>query len=216
MTVTPEDYRSHRRTLNDVIARAAREGRISTGYPKDEHRYRHDGDGDADVSKEWDLVALERLRRAHGDNETLNILPGPGQPPPIDRVNVKTMPGRNAQGLFWYPAAALLPILGVIYPRTWVVEIAEAIARRDTGWSQRFRSDQYSGCGCEVVVTDPIDDVPALWRELETDRDALWGRIGELSGYNLATDVEPSGRPTRPLGSACWSPWVSSSKPNLQ
>ena len=39
-----------------------------------------------------------------------------------------------------------------------------------------------------MVVTDPIDDVPAMWRELKVDRDALWDRIRELSGYDLALD----------------------------
>ena len=59
--------------------------------------------------------------------------------------------------------------------------MATAIARHDAGWSHAWRSDldridQYSGCGCEVVVTDPIDDVPTMWRDLEIDRDALWDR----------------------------------------
>ena len=48
------------------------------------------------------------------------------------------------------------------------------------------RIDQYSGCGCEVVVTDPIDDVAAMWRALESDRIALGERIRALSGYDLA------------------------------
>ena len=70
-------------------------------------------------------------------------------------------------------------------------EVAAAIARHDAAWSHAFRIDleridQYSGCGCEVVVTDPIDDVPAMWRDLESDRIALWERIRALSGYDLA------------------------------
>ena len=69
--------------------------------------------------------------------------------------------------------------------------MATAIARHDAGWSHEFQSDlaqidQYSDCGCEVVVTDPIDDVPAMWRDLESDRIALWERIRALSGYDLA------------------------------
>ena len=79
----------------------------------------------------------------------------------------------------------------MIYPRDSVAEVAAAIAQYDAGWSHAFRSDldridQYSGCGCEVVVTDPIGDVPTMWRDLEIDRDALWDRIRQLSGYDLA------------------------------
>ena len=86
----------------------------------------------------------------------------------------------------------------MIYPRDSVAETAAAIARHDAGWNHRFRSDlaqidQYSSCGCEVVVTDPIEDVPAMWRDLDIDRVALWERIRELSGYDLAAAHESSG-----------------------
>ena len=99
-------------------------------------------------------------------------------------------PGET-HGLLWNSGAALLSILGVIYPRDSVAEMTTAITRHDAGWSHVFRSDleridQYSGCGCEVVVTDPIDDVLAMWRDLESDRIALWERIRALSGYDLA------------------------------
>ena len=105
--------------------------------------------------------------------------------------SLNALPGRNAHGLLWHSGAALLSILGVIYPRDSVAETAAAIARHDGSWSHGFRSDldridQYSGCGCEVVVTDPIDDVAAMWRDVVVDRDALWERIHELSGYDLA------------------------------
>ena len=195
MTVTPEKYRSSRRTLNDVMARAAREGRIFTRDPKDEDRYRHDGD----VSNEWDLVTRKRLRRTYDENRVLTAMLQIWRPHPINSVNVNTMPGRNAHRLLWNSGAALLSILGVIYPRDSVAEMAEAIGGYDTGWDHKFRInlqriDQYSGCGCEVVVTNPIEDVPALWSDLEADRSALWGRIRELSGYDLATDEEASGK----------------------
>ena len=106
-------------------------------------------------------------------------------------------PGRNTHGLLWNSGAALLSILGVIYPRDSVAEMAAAIARHDAGWSPEFQSDlaqidQYSDCGCEVVVTDPIADVPAMWRDLEIDRGALWERIRQLSGYDLAAVHERS------------------------
>ena len=66
MHKTPEEYVAGRRTLNHVIARAAREGLIFTGDPGDAGAFRHDDD----VSNEWELVTLERLHRAahvHGD-----------------------------------------------------------------------------------------------------------------------------------------------------
>ena len=55
------------------------------------------------------------------------------------------------------------------------------------------RIDQYDGCGCEVVVTDPINDVPAMRRDLQVDRGALWDRIRDLTGYDLT--LEPAGAP---------------------
>ena len=191
MVETPQHYHAHRRTRNHVIARAAREGRIFTRDPRDAAAFRHDGD----VSNEWELVILERLRRASEDARDLEHLRGYW----LDRAGrslaLNAIPGRNAHGLLWNSGAALLSILSVIYPRDSVAEMAAAIARHDAGWSHRFHSDlaqidQYSDCGCEVVVTDPIDDVPAMWRDLEIDRDALWQRIRQLSGYDLAAARE--------------------------
>ena len=51
--------------------------------------------------------------------------------------------------------------------------MAQSIAQHDAGWSHIFQSDldridQYSACGCEVVVTDPIEDVPAMRQDLES------------------------------------------------
>ena len=193
MVETPQNYHAGRRTRNHVLARAAREGRIFTRDPGAEDSYRHDGD----VSNEWELVTLKRLRRASSDALDLGRLRGYW----LDRVGrslaLNAIPGRNAHGLLWNSGAALLSILGVIYPRDSVAEMAAAIARHDAGWSHEFQSDlaqidQYSDCGCEVVVTDPIDDVPAMWRDLEIDRDALWERIRQLSGYDLVGVNESS------------------------
>ena len=50
----------------------------------------------------------------------------------------------------------------------------------DLGWL-----DQYNYCGCEVVVTDPITNLEAMWEALETVRDALWERVREFTGYDL-------------------------------
>ena len=187
MVETPQHYHAHRRTRNHVIARAAREGRIFTRDPRDADAFRHDGD----VSNEWELVTLERLRGASEEARDLDHLRGYWLDQPRRGPALNTLPGRNAHGLLWNSGAALLSILDVIYPRDSVAEMATAIARHDAGWSHIFRSDleridQYSGCGCEVVVTDPIDDVAAMWRDLESDRIALWERIRALSGYDLA------------------------------
>ena len=187
MVETPQHYHAGRRTLNHVIARAAREGCIFTRASRDADTFRHDGD----VSNEWELVTLERLRRASEDARDLDHLRGYWLDQPRRSLALNAIPGRNAHGLLWNSSAALLSILGVIYPRDSVAEMAAAIARHDAGWSHAFRSDlaqidQYSECGCEVVVTDPIADVPAMWRDLEIDRGALWERIRALSGYNLA------------------------------
>ena len=192
--VSLDYYASYRRTMNDVMARAAREGCIFTREPNAADRFRHDGN----VSNEWELVILERLNRAVHVLQNIVFMRGnarwyaEGDPPSRrHRLNVHTDQGREAHELLWNSGAALLSILGVIYPRDSVAEIAAAIARHDAGWSHAFRSDleridQYSSCGCEVVVTDPIDDVPAMWRDLESDRIALWERIRALSGYDLA------------------------------
>ena len=192
-----QNYHAHRRTLNHVLARAAREGRVFTRDPGDADAFRHDGD----TSNEWELVTLERFRRASEEARDLDYvrrswLDRSRRSPVLNAVR-----GRNAHGLFWNSGAALLSILGIIYPRDSVAETAAAIARHDAGWSHAFRSDlaqidQYAYCGCEVVVTDPIDDVPAMWRHLEIDRDALWECIRQLGGYDLhATGESPAPGP---------------------
>ena len=68
------------------------------------------------------------------------------------------------------PSSSKTPAGGTISGATWTASTSTTV------------------CGCEAVVTDPIDDVSAMWRELEADRDALWDRIRELSGYDLAID----------------------------
>ena len=199
MHKTPVEYHAGRRTLNQVVARAAREGRIFTRDPANADAFRHDGD----LSNEWQLVTVERLRRSARVHDGIQVQRAhfpwyaDGDPPQSRHPsNVHTSQGRDAHMLLWNSGAALLSILGVIYPRGSVAETAAAIIRHDAGWSHAFRSDleridQYSDCGCEVVVTDPIGDVAAMWRDLESDRIALWQRIRELSGYDLFS-AQPS------------------------
>ena len=195
MIRTPKQYIAGRRTMNHVMARAAREGRIFTRDPRHADAFRHDGG----VSSEWRPVAPERLKIATEEARDLEHLCGYWLDQPRSRPALNALPGRNAHRLLWNSGAALLSILGVIYPRDSVAETAAAITQHDAGWSHAFRSgldciDQYSGCGCEVVVTDPIDDVAAVWRDLESDRDALWQLIHELSGNDLVAARPFSGR----------------------
>ena len=194
MIETPRNYHAYRRTLNHVIARAAREGSVFTRDPGAEDGYRHDGD----TSNEWELVTLERFRRATEEARDLDYVRRSWFDLSRRSPVLNAARGRNAHGLLWNSGAALLSILGVIYPRDSVAETAAGIAVHYAGWSHAFRSDlaqidQYAYCGCEVVVTDPIDDVPAMWRNLEVDRDALWERIRQLSGYDLHAVRESPG-----------------------
>ena len=94
---------------------------------------------------------------------------------------------RNRQHFTLTPA---LSILGVIYPMRSTVEMARLVQEHDGSWSHRFQSDlvrieQYAECGCELVVTEPVTNLPELWEDLEADREALWQRILDLSGYDL-------------------------------
>ena len=184
--VTPEDYAAQRRTLNHTMARAARAGTIFPKEPGVEGRYRHDGD----TSNEWELVTAERLRLAASRNRDLAVLQEmhrgleeqrDGRYSGVDAQ----MGGRSAHMLLWHSGAVLLSILSVIYPMRSTVEMAPLVDERDGGWSRRFQSDmerieQYAECRCELVVTEPLTNLPELWE----DREALWRRILDLSGYD--------------------------------
>ena len=143
-----QEYLAGRRTLNNVIARASREGRIFTRDPRTPTTATATT---ATSSNEWELVTLEsaakravrgpRQHRAAAGRFPL-VLARPAIRPLADTgLNVHTIPGRNAHELLWNSGAALLSILGLIYPRDSVAEIAAAIARYDAGWSHAFRSD---------------------------------------------------------------------------
>ena len=124
-------------------------------------------------------MTRERFCRAASTHRGIEALRGfaswysEGDPPaPRHRINVHTSQGRDAYGLLWNSGATLLFILGAVHPQDLVAAMARSIVEHDAGWRHDFRSnldriDQYSGYGCEVVVTDPIDDVPAMWRDLE-------------------------------------------------
>ena len=185
--LTPERYADLRRTLNHDIARAARRGIIFPREGDTRDRYRHDGD----TSNEWDLVASERLRMARSRARDAEIQQELGDRPGSTHIRSR-MAGHTAHMLLWQSGAALLSILGVLYPMRSTVEMARLLREHDPGWSHEFQSDlerleQYAECGCELVVTEPVTDFAELWRNLAADREALWGRIRELSGYDLAS-----------------------------
>ena len=189
--VTPEFYAAHRRTLNHPMARAARNGTIFPSEPGTEDRYRHDGD----TSNEWELITRERLRMAASWDRDHAVLQEMHRGLEEQRggrysgVDAQ-MAGGSAHMLLWHSGAALLSILGVIYPMRSTVEMARLVHEHDGGWSHRFQSDlerteQYAECGCELVVTEPLTNLPELWEDLEADRNALWRRILDLGGYDL-------------------------------
>ena len=83
-----------------------------------------------------------------------------------------------------------MSILGLVYENRSLVAMAETLKENDPGWMHRFASnldclDLYNYCACEVVATNPIENLEAMWEALETDRDAPWERIRDLSGYDL-------------------------------
>ena len=186
IVVSLEYFLAHRRTLNDPMAQSARQSRIFTKKPGTEEKYRHDGD----TSNEWELVTLRKLQRAAEENDSIpsikRFMDRPGSP----SLRICTVQGSTAYWLLWSSGSALISILGLMYENRSLVAMAETLNERDPGWTHRFASDldcldQYNYCACEVVVTNPIDNLDAMWESLETDRKALWQRILELSGYDL-------------------------------
>ena len=128
------------------------------------------------------------------DIGTLQKLNRKGEKSPVAsyyRDPYSRMEGRNAHIVLWHSGAALLSILGVIYPMRSTAEMARLIQEYDPGWRHPFQRDMdqmdlYAECGCELVVTDSITDLDELWRSLDADKDALRARIRELSGYDLS------------------------------
>ena len=148
------------------------------------------------------MSILNALLRAAIENRQLADIPRFWPPRPASKSKANTVHGRNAHRLLWNSGAALLSILGAVYPRDSLAEIARSIAQHDAGWSHVFQSDldridQYYDCGCELVVTDPIDDVLAMRQGLQVDQDALRERIRDLSGYDLALDPGGRDQPSR-------------------
>ena len=133
------------------------------------------------------------MAKFNRDTGTLQELNREGEKSPLGsyyRDPYSRMEGRNAHIVLWHSGAALLSILGVIYPMRSTAEMARLIQEHDPGWRHPFQSDmdqlnQYPECGCELVVTDPVTDLVEVWRSLDTDKDAIWARIRELSGYDL-------------------------------
>ena len=105
MLETPQNYHAGRRTLNHVIARAAREGRIFTRDPRDTDAFRHDGDD----SNEWELVTAERLKGASEEAGDLSNVRRRWLERPRLSPARNAIPGRIAHGLLWNSGAALCP-----------------------------------------------------------------------------------------------------------
>ncbi|MDE2938845.1 MAG: nucleotidyltransferase domain-containing protein [Chloroflexota bacterium] len=194
--IVPMDFfLAHRRTVNHAMALAARQGRIIASEPGSEEKYRHDGD----TSNEWGLVTLPKLRNAWSCYIQVPIIRRIFDEVPPHRLNVRTEQGRTAHRLLWHSGSAILSILEVMCPNGSLAAMAEILREKDPGWTREFASDldcldQYSGCGCEVVVARPIVDLEVMWGALERDREALWRRIEELSGYDLMELPERDGR----------------------
>lgn len=193
--VTMEFFLAHRRTVNHTMALAARLGRIIAGEPGTEEKYRHDGD----TSNEWELVTLPKLRSAWSQYRQIPIIRRIFDDMPLSRLNVRTEQGRTAHRLLWHSGSAILSMLGIMCPNGSLAAMAEILREKDPGWTREFASDldcldQYNGCGCEVVVARPIVELEVMWSALEEDREALWRRIGELSGYGLKELAERNHR----------------------
>ncbi len=189
--VTMEYFLAHRRTVNHPMAQAARQGRIFTREAGAESKYEHDGD----TSNEWDLVTVNKLRRAAGEYRQIPTVKRFFDGAPLSGIEVRTSQGRTAYWLLWHSGSAILSMLGITYPNRSLVGMAESLKSNDPGWSHRFRSDldcldQYNYCACEVVVANPIPDLQAMWEALERDREALWARIEELCGRGLESFLQ--------------------------
>ena len=112
--------------------------------------------------------------------------------------------------MLWSSGSAIMSILGVMYENRSLETMAETLRERDPGWGYEFASDldcldQYNCCACELVVTSPIVRLDAMWEALETDGDALWQRILELSGYDLNEEPTAEETPWPPAGSNSWN-----------
>ena len=189
--VDMEYFLKWRRTVNDRMAQAARQGWIIPRLPGTEGKYQHGGD----TSSEWELVTMRKLEVAAREYRDIRDMRQYPTRKRFGRLDVFTVEGRTAYWLLWCSGSAILSILGLGYPNRSLVLMAENLRANDPGWTHTFASDldcldQYNSCGCEEVVTRPIEDLEAMWDALETDRQALWQRIRELSGYDLNAALE--------------------------
>ncbi len=181
-----EYYLKHRRTVNNPMAQAAQRGRIRTRKPQDIEKYRHH----RDTSNEWEMVTLGKLRRAATEYRRIPVVREIIDGPRLSRLEVRQTQGTTAYRLLWCSGSAIMSMLGIMYENHSLVAMAETLREADPGWHHDFASDldcldQYNGCGCEAVASSLIADLAAMWDSLDRDRDALWRRISELSGYDL-------------------------------
>ena len=142
-----DHYYSPRRTLNHHMARAARHGLIFPREPGTEDRYRHD-----DTSNEWKLVTTGRLQLAAEENLDTATLRKLHRRREWQRSSwsVNSIEGRNAHSALWQSGAALLSILGVVYPRRPTEAMGQMTGEHGGDWSHESQSDldrldQYAG-----------------------------------------------------------------------
>ena len=186
IVVTMECFLAHRRTLNHPMAQASRQGRIIPKEPGSEGKYQHDGD----TSNEWELVTLKKLEMAADRNRRIPMRRERFNMLGLDELSPFTISGRTAYWLLWSAGSALMSMLGIAYRNRSLLAMADTLRKRGPEWRYEFASDldcldQYNSCACEVVVVNPIANLDAIWDSLERDRDVLWQRIKELSGYDL-------------------------------
>ena len=194
--VSMEYFLTHRRTLNDRMSQASQQGRILTKEPGTEQKYGHDGD----TSNEWELVTLRKLERAVTENRRIPSIREFTDRPRRSRLDVWSIQGSTAYWVLWSSGSALMSILGVMYENRSLLAMEATLKEKDPEWVYEFASDldcldQYNLCACEAVVINPIANLDVMWEALDQDREALWQRIRDLSGYEFPGSLEPTTPP---------------------
>ena len=129
IVVSMDYFQAHRRTQNDPMSQAARQGRIFAKKPGTEEKYEHDGD----TSDEWELVTLRKLERAANENRSIPSLRNDLWAPRMHGAILHTVPGSTAYWILRFSGSAVMSILGVMYENRSLVAMAETVMERDPG-----------------------------------------------------------------------------------